>query len=224
MISGLQRRFLDLLASIYIYNEHRGYSSIDRVLAAAKARHPDQTWFLEAVEKHRRDERKHYLMFRHYFEKLGRMPFAVDRSCGHIDRLITLTFGCGIDDLDTDVVTGDDALFKKLCRIVMITEIRGMNQLDVLLEDTLVTSDDRLKKIFDVIRKDEPSHWMPYQEWLSRNDGGHPHWNEKAADWTVHKSLVLWKVPSLFLNPGLKRRTDWHDTSDPEGSLVAAAA
>jgi len=218
-----ERRFLDVLASIYIYNEHRGYSSIDRVLKAVYARHPDEKWFVDAVEKHRRDERKHYLMFRHYFEQLGRMPYAVDRSCGHIDRLIYLTFGCGIDELDTDAVTADDELFFKLCRIIMITEIRGMNQLEILLTDKMVRSDERLVKIYEVIRKDEPSHWMPYRDWLNRNHGGDPRWNERAADWAVHKSLVLWKVPSLLLNPGLKRRTDWHDADDPAGPLLEAA-
>ena len=34
MLAWYRRRWLDLVASIYIYNEHRGYSSIDRVLAA----------------------------------------------------------------------------------------------------------------------------------------------------------------------------------------------
>lgn len=223
MLERAQRRFLDVLASIYIYNEHRGYSSIDRVLEAVYARHPDADWFISAVEKHRRDERKHYLMFRNYFEQIGRMPFAVDRSCGHIDRLIYLTFGCSIDELDTDAVIADDELFFKLCRIIMITEIRGMNQLDVLLEDKMVRSDERLVKIYEVIRKDEPSHWMPYREWLDRNDGGDPKWNEVAADKAVHVSLVFWKVPTLLLNPALKRRTEWHDASDPPGPLLEAA-
>lgn len=220
MIENAQRRFLDILASIYIYNEHRGYSSIDRVLEAVRARHSSEGWFIAAVEKHRRDERKHYLMFKKYFEELGRMPFAVDHSCGHIDRLIFLTFGCGIDDLDTDAVTADDELFFRLCRIIMITEIRGMNQLDILLEDKLVTSDERLKKIFQVIRKDEPTHWMPYRDWLERNDGGEPRWNERAADWFVHKSLVFWKVPSLYLNPRLPRRQDWHDDGEAQGIMA----
>ena len=32
-----QRRYLDLLGSIYIYNEHRGYTAIARVLDAVRA-------------------------------------------------------------------------------------------------------------------------------------------------------------------------------------------
>ncbi len=223
MKRNLTRRFLDVLASIYIYNEHRGYSSIDRVLQSVRARHPDADWFVAAVEKHRRDERKHYLMFKRYFEGLGRMPFDVDKSCGHIDRLIAMTFGCGIDDLDTDEVTQSDELFFRLCRIIMITEIRGMNQLDVLLEDRMVRDDPELVRIFKVIRKDEPSHWEPYRDWLGRHGGGVPRWNERAADWAVHKSLVFWKVPSLLVRPNLRRRDDWHDAGEVQTIMGHAA-
>ncbi len=224
MFAKAQRRFLDILVSIYIYNEHRGYSSIDRVLMAVNARHPDEKTFIAAVEKHRRDERKHYLMFRRYFEQRGYMPYEVDISCGHIDRLIRLTFGCTIEGLDTAAVIANDELFQKLCRIIMITEIRGMNQLDVLLEDKIVGEDEALVKIFKVIRKDEPSHWTPYRDWLAGHDGGKPRWNELAADWLVHRSLVFWKVPSLYLNARLPRRTDWLDRADPPGPLLEKMA
>ena len=141
MLAALRRRYLDVLASVYIYNEHRGYSSLDRVLEAVRAKYPDDLAFIRKVEKHRADERKHYVMFRRYFESLGRMPYEVDRTCGHIDRLIRLTFGCHIDELDTREVIADDALFAKLCRIVMLTEIRGMRQVDILLNSPLVTGD-----------------------------------------------------------------------------------
>lgn len=224
MLENARRRFLDVLSSIYIYNEHRGYSSIDRVLDAVRIRQPDEQDFIGAVEKHRRDERKHYLMFRHYFEKRGYMPYFVDGSCGHIDRLIRLTFGCSIDELDTEAVAGDEAAFKKLCRIIMITEIRGMNQLDVLLEDKIVGEDEDLVRIYKVIRKDEPSHWMPYKAWLDKHGDAKPRWNELAADALVHRSLVFWKVPTLFLNPSLPRRTDWLDAADPPGPLVEERA
>lgn len=223
MLERAQRRFLDILVSIYIYNEHRGYSSIDRVLEAVYARHPGERKFIAAVEKHRSDERKHYLMFRRYFEARGEMPYHVDITCGHIDNLIRMTFGCGIDELDTDAIIASDELFFQLCRIIMLTEIRGMNQLDVLLENTLVKSDKTLMKIFAVIRRDEPDHWQPYKGWLADHGGGDAKWSERAADWFVHKSLVLAKVPSLYLNPKLPRRTTWHDESDGEARLPEAA-
>lgn len=71
-IDLFRRRFLDVLASIYIYNEHRGYTSLDRVLEAVRVRCPDDPDFIAAIEKHRADERKHYVMFRRWFELQGR--------------------------------------------------------------------------------------------------------------------------------------------------------
>jgi hypothetical protein len=221
MLAALRRRYLDVLASIYIYNEHRGYSSLDRVLEAVRAKYPDDHDFIAKVEKHRADERKHYVMFRRYFEHLGRMPYAVDRTCGHIDRLIRLTFGCHIEELDTRAVIADDALFNKLCRIIMLTEIRGMRQIDVLLNSPAVTGDKTLAKIFKVIERDEPSHWVPYRYWLKRHDGGMPTFRERLADWWVHRSLIFAKLPSLYFNPRLKRRTRWADEAPPAAATEA---
>ena len=216
MLGAARKRYLDLVASVYIYNEHRGYSSLDRVLEAVRAKYPDDLEFIAKVEKHRADERKHYLMFRRYFEHLGRMPFEVDRTCGHIDRLIKLTFGCNIDELDTQAVIADDELFNKLCRIIMLTEIRGMRQIDILLESFLVTSDKSLAKIFKVIERDEPSHWVPYRYWLKRHHGGMPSWRERLSDWWVHRSLIFAKLPALYLNPRLRRRSWWVDEPPQE--------
>jgi len=223
----LSRRYLDILASIYIYNEHRGYSSLDRVLEAVRARCPDDRAFIAEVEKHRADERRHYVMFRRYFEARGETPYAVDRTCGHIDRLIRLTFGCHIDDLDTAAVVADGRLFNRLCRIIMITEQRGMRMVDTLLASRLVRSDRALTKIFRVVERDEPSHWMPYDAWLARHDGGRPRLGERLADFWVHVSLVLAKLPLLYLNPRLARRRGWYDDGEPEAveaTLPAAAA
>jgi hypothetical protein len=214
MFEAWHRRYLDILASVYIYNEHRGYTSIDRVLGAVRARHPGAKAFIAAVEKHRRDERQHYLMFRRYFEDLGRMPFRVDRTCGHIDRLIRLTFGCGIDELETSGIISSRALFNKLCRVVMLTEMRGMRQVGILLNSPLMIADKRLVKIFKVIERDEPSHWLPYQAWLEENGGGRPTRGEKMADFLVHRTLLMVKLPALYLNPRLPRRTDWYDSGE----------
>ena len=46
MFAWIGRRHLHLLASIYIYNEHRGYTAVDRVLEAVRVRSPDD------VERH----------------------------------------------------------------------------------------------------------------------------------------------------------------------------
>lgn len=220
MFAALRRRYLDVLASVYIYNEHRGYSSLDRVLEAVRARCAGDHAFIAEVEKHRSDERKHYLMFQRYYEHLGLMPLAVDRTCGHIDRLIRLTFGCHIDDLDTDAVIADGELFNRLCRIIMLTEQRGMRQVDILLENGWVRSDKALMKIFKVVERDEPSHWMPYESWLATHDGGKPRLGERIADAWVHKSLLLIKLPLLFLNPWLPRRRDWYDWNEAQGAAA----
>lgn len=209
-----RRRFLDVLASLYIYNEHRGYTSIDRVIEAVERRSPSEAGFIAAVRKHGRDEHKHYRMFRRYFELRGEMPYSVDRTCGHIDRLIGLTFGCTIEELDTDAIVASDALFNKLCRVIMLTEQRGMHQLDVLLRSPSVLSDGPLTKIFEVIRRDEPSHWQPYQKWLADHRGGRPSRGERAADWLVHKTLMTVKLPLLYLNPSLPRRTEWLEAEE----------
>ena len=83
-MSGTSGGISTCLGSIYIYNEHRGYTAIDGVLEAISARWPEDHALIGNVEKHRSDERKHYLMFRRWFERRGTMPLAVGRTCGHI--------------------------------------------------------------------------------------------------------------------------------------------
>lgn len=124
MYEWFRRRYLDLLGSIYIYNEHRGYTAIDRVLEAVRARSSDDAALIAAIEKHRADERKHYVMFRRWFERRGIMPYAVDRTCGHIDRFVEIMFRSTIDNLDTQAVIDRDELFERLCRVISLTERR----------------------------------------------------------------------------------------------------
>ncbi len=215
MLAWFRRRYLDLLGSIYIYNEHRGYTSIDRVLEAVKARAPDDHALIAAIEKHRADERKHYVMFKRWFELQGKMPLQVDRTCGHIDRFVEIMFRRTIDELDTQAVIDDDAQFEKLCRVISLTEQRGYKQVDVLLRHPLVRHDKVLMKIFRVIEKDEPSHWAPYDGWLRANGKRDPRWWERAIDGFIHSVLLFLKLPVLFLNPGVKRRTEWADAGEP---------
>src|SRR5215210_3686604 len=120
MPAWFRRRYLDLLGSIYIYNEHRGYTALDGLLAVVRARSREDRLFIEAIEKHRADERKHYLMFRRWFEKRGQMPLFVDRTCGHIDRFVEIMFRSRIDDMDIQKVIDDDRLLEKLCRVVSL--------------------------------------------------------------------------------------------------------
>lgn len=215
MIAWFRRRYLDLLCSIYIYNEHRGYTSIDRVLEAVRARSPGDHALIAAIERHRADEHKHYMMFKRWFELRGQKPLRVDRTCGHIDRFVEIMFRHTIDELDTDAIIARDDLFEKLCRVISLTERRGFRQVEILLRHPLVRHDRALVRIFEVIHRDEPSHWAPYDAWLKANGKRDPRWWERAIDGFIHSELLFFKLPVLFLNPWLKRRDDWADAADP---------
>lgn len=215
MLNWIRNRYLDLLGSIYIYNEHRGYTAIDRVLEAIRLRAPDDDAMIAEVEQHRADERKHYLMFRRWFELRGDMPLSVDRTCGHIDRFVEIMFRTRIDELDTQKIIDNDDMFERLCRVISLTEQRGYKQVEILLDHPLVKDDAVLMKIFRIIRQDEPSHWAPYDGWLQRNGKRDPKWWERAVDTFIHSELLFLKLPILFLNPFVRRRSDWPDANDP---------
>ncbi len=212
---AFRSRYLDVLASIYIYNEYRGYTSLDRVLEAVRLRCPDDLPFQAEIAKHRADEHKHYQMFRRWFERQGRMPLAVDHSCGHIDRFIEWVFGCTIEALDTGAVVADAAEFERLCRVIMLTEQRGYAQVKLLLANRVVRSDPVMRKIFEIVHHDEPDHFLPYQRWLEREGKATARWNERMADWCIHKALMLAKLPALFLDPATPRLARWPD-EDPQ--------
>jgi hypothetical protein len=214
MLASFGRRYLDVLGSIYIYNEHRGYTAIDRVLEAVRARSADDAELIAAIERHRADERKHYVMFRRWFERRGVMPLAVDRTFGHIDRFIEIMFRSGIDKLDTQAVIDSDRLFERLCRVIALTEQRGYRQVEILLGNRFVRGDPVLLRIFGIIKKDEPSHWAPYEGWLRRNGKREPKWWERAVDSFVHSELLFLKLPFLFLNPWAGRLTEWADARE----------
>jgi rubrerythrin len=214
MLNWFASRYRDLLGSIYIYNEHRGYTALDRVLEAVKAREGNNEQLVAMVEQHRADEHKHYQMFKRWFELRGSRPIFVDRTFGHIDRFVEIMFGTRIDSLDTEAVIKSDALFERLCRVISLTEQRGLRQVETLLKNRLVLDDPALTKIFEVIRKDEPSHWAPYELWLDQNARRTPKWWERAIDAFIHSELLFLKLPFLFLNPFTKRRVDWPDDHD----------
>lgn len=202
------------MSSIYIYNEHRGYTSLDRVLEAARQHCAEDSLFISAIAKHRLDERKHYMMFKRWFQLQGRMPIVVDASYGHIDRFIERIFGCSIDALDTDGIIADAAMFEKLCRVILITEQRGLVQVEALLRNPIVRGDPVLHRIFRIVHADEPSHFLPYSDWLKRRGLPVALRHERLADWFIHKILLLGKMPALFFNTGAKRITRWPDADE----------
>ena len=211
---GFRDRYLDILASVYIYNEHRGYTAIDRVLEGVRAVCPHDLAFHAAITKHRADERKHYLMFKRWFELQRRMPLALDRSVGHIDRFIWRAFGCEIDALDTGAIIANPALFEKLCQVIVLTEQRGLAQVEVLLANRYVRSDPVMTRIFEVVHRDEPDHFEPYRDWLEREGRPAPRWRERWTDFWIHRALIFGKIPALFLDAGLPRMERWPDEGD----------
>jgi len=224
MGAWFRKRYLDLLGSIYIYNEHRGYTAIDDLAAAVKARWPDDHELIARIEKHRVDERKHYMMFRRWFERRGIMPYAVDSACGHIDRFVDIMFGNSIDDLDKMHVVSRNDLFGRLCRVISLTERRGYKQVEILLRNAHVLSDPTLTKIFRIIEQDEPSHWAPYDGWLDAHGQRRDRWWERMVDGFIHSELLFLKLPVLFLHPRLKRRSVFADEADGRGEPATAAA
>jgi hypothetical protein len=215
MLDGFRRRYLDVLGSIYIYNEHRGYTALDRVLEAVRTHFPKNHDFIAAIEKHRADEYKHYWMFKRWFERRDTMPYALDRTFGHIDRFIGIMFGSTIDRLDTKAVIGSGEEFAKLCRVIALTERRGFQQIDILLRNRIVRNDKILTRIFRIIEKDEPSHWSPYEGWLDSRGGRAAGWWERLIDRFIHSELMVLKIPVLFVIPKLARRTRWPHEDDP---------
>jgi hypothetical protein len=213
-LSWFRQRWLDLVASIYIYNEHRGYTALDRIIAALRAGFPGEHEFIAEIERHRADEHKHYLMFKRWFERRGMMPLLVDRTCGHIDRFIEIMFGKRINDIDEFGLIRNRRNLEKMCRVVALTERRGHRQVEILLRHPFVLADHQLTKIFQVIKADEPSHWAPYEGWLQRNAARNPAWWERGIDAFIHSELLLLKLPILFLNPFLPRWGRWPDDVD----------
>jgi rubrerythrin len=223
MRSWFRERWLDIVTAIYIYNEHRGYTALDKVLQAVRRNFPDDRQLIEDIEIHRADERKHYLMFKRWFEKRGRMPLFVDRTCGHIDRFVEIVFRKRIDELDIDSFV-ENGNFEELCRVISLTEQRGYRQVEILLRHPVVLGDRSLTKIFQIIKQDEPRHWTPYDRWLNAHGRRDPKWWERAVDTFIHSELLVMKLPILFLSSSLKRRTDWPDDGDALEPLPAYAA
>ena len=224
MRNWFRDRYLNILGSIYIYNEHRGYTAVDDLLQAVRQRWPEEREFIARIEKHRADERKHYVMFRRWFERRLMMPYAVDAAFGDIDRFVEIMFGKGIDDLDKEEIVAHDQSFGRLCRIVSLTERRGYRQVEILLRHPHVLSDRSLAKMFKIIEQDEPSHWEPYDDWLAAHGVRNAKWWERAIDSFVHSELLFLKLPFLFVHPRLKRRALFADEEDGRGEPVPALA
>lgn len=206
MLKRMVNHFHEVLLSVYIYNEYRGYSKLEDLLTAIKSKFPEETEFHQAVRKHIDDERKHYLFFRNYFNKRNKKPFYVGPRFGYVDTFIRIIFKCSIENLDEESIVNNDQEFFKLCRLIMMTEERGIREIRALLKNRWVKKDPWIVKIFGIVEQDEPSHFEPYRKWLKKyNKADEPGLKEKLADLWIHWSLMLFKLPFLYLNVFKKR-------------------
>lgn len=210
-LPSLRERYFDILTSVYIQNEHLAYVGLERMLAAVQQKFPEEREFIAAVAKHVADERKHYALFKHYFQSVHRMPFVVDRAGGYVDRFVRILFHHSIDELNTEEIVSNDALFFRLCRLIMMTEFRGIQQVAAILKSRLIRRNARLCRIFQVIEVDEPSHCIPYRTWLRARGSAEPQWQERIIDQWIHYSLMLVTLPLLYVNAALPRRRTFQD-------------
>jgi len=205
MMKQLFERLQDVIASVYLYNEYTGYIELEKLLDVLDVKYPEEHTFIQAVQKHCDDERKHYLMFRNYFKKRDRLPFDIGPTYGYVDLFILHVFKKPIEDLDREEIIESDRHFFQLCRLIMMTEFRGMRQVDRLLKSPFIKKDSTLYRIFKVIERDEPSHCYPYQYWLKKSGTHLPRFQERITDLWIHYSLLLFKIPFLYLNPRVRR-------------------
>ena len=206
---GVLNRFYHVVASVYLYNEYTGWKGLERLLEAVKTKMPEEREFISVVAKHAADERKHYFLFRRFFQNQGLMPIRVDSTFGYVDQFIRLIFRRPLDRIDPQAILGDDRQFFRMCRLIMMTEFRGMKQVAALLENRLIRRHADLMKIYRVIEQDEPSHCLPYRRWLETKGGHLPGWQERITDWWIHYSLLLLKIPILFLRIGAPRLAEF---------------
>ncbi|MGE3263071.1 MAG: ferritin-like domain-containing protein [Bacteriovoracia bacterium] len=199
-------RAREIVLSVYLYNEGRGYIYLEELLRVFALKYPQEAQLIASIRKHADDERRHHSLFQSYFRDRNRKPFQVGSWYGYCDQIVARIFGKTLDQLEPSEVIHDDKKFFQLCRLIMITELRGMKQVNLILRSPLVRTEPELVKIFSVVQRDEPSHCYPYQAWLRRHGEHEPSLREKLADWNVHYSLMLLKLPVLFFNPWLRRR------------------
>jgi hypothetical protein len=198
------------LLSIYIYNEYTGYTELEKLLASIINNYPTETTFIAAVRKHMEDEKKHYQMFKVYFAKKGTLPFVVTKKYGYIDLFVKHIFNEDLKTLDQNKIINDEKEFMKLCRLIMMTEFRGMKQVKTLLKSPLIKRSKSLTRIFKIVERDEPSHCYPYQYWLKKFNSHEPRLKEKLVDLFIHYSLMIYKVPILLLNRKLERMNEFY--------------
>jgi rubrerythrin len=195
----------EALLSIYLYNEHRGYTQLEALEAALRRQRPEEEALAAFVHAHAGDERRHYKMFRAWFVRRGVMPLRVGASSGYIDRLVRSVTGQSIDAIDLDAAVRDQDALERLLRLIVLTERRGLTQVHALLGAQRLLLDRELRAMFEVVARDEPSHFEPYAAWLAARGRAASSFRETAADALTHCAIVAWKLPVLVCDTNPKR-------------------
>lgn len=190
-----RRRFYRTLASIYLYNEERGATQLGVLLESFTRQFPDEVEMQTAIRKHQADERRHGLMFRAYLQRRGWSPLQVGPSLGYIDLLVHHVFGTTLEQLEARRLVENPIALHRLCRLIEITEARGLRQVRWLLNWAWVREDAELYRIFRVIERDEPSHFLPYRAWRARAGAAGVGVPERWADFCVHWGILLFRYP-----------------------------
>ena len=89
--AALRQRLLDVLGSIFIYNEHRGYTALDRVIAAMHLCRCDHPAFLAAIASHRAarwPENAAYILRNVPAARAGMLAFAEIPEALAVDTLV----------------------------------------------------------------------------------------------------------------------------------------
>lgn len=214
-------RFLDLVVSVYLYNEYRGYVQLDRLVRLLEERgaFPEM---LAALRQHASDERKHYRMFVGYFTARGKRPYEVSSWVGYFDTLAHLFLGRPTEDWGEELL--EPRNFARLCRVVSVTERRGIRQVKWMLRWRALRKRPKLRSIFAVIEKDEPNHFLPYESWLRHRGFRLPGRLDRGVDVCLHYGIAALLFPLGLFNPFLGRMTTYPHEKPSSARLIDAEA
>lgn len=192
-----------VLLSVYLYNEYRGFTQLERLRDAFKKIYPLETEMIAAIDQHAADEKRHFLMFKRLFSQANQMPLRVGHGVGYVDRFLMTAFGKSADQISLSEIAANHEMLHRLFRVIMMTEARGLRQVQRLLGMKWIKKTPNIAAVFRVIEGDEPSHAAPYESWLAKRNAHTPGIREQLEDLWIHVSLTWVRIPFLYL-------TLWH--------------
>lgn len=175
------------------------------LLQFMKDHHSHETELIAAIQKHAEDEKKHYFMFCHYFKSQKKLPYKLNEKLGYSELLIQKILKLPMKEVRPEKFKKSPSLLIEIFKIIALTEKRGLKQVNQLLKSPLIQNNKTVLQIFKVIQIDEPSHYLPYEKWLLKNNQKPNHLSHQILEHLTHYELILAKIPSLFLNLRLKK-------------------